>query len=392
MSVAQSPLQIRRWASLTLSLAAVGGPAAAGAQGTEQGAYIVRIGKDTLAAERFSRTPTALRGESVVRSPQTVVRSYALTFDANGNLLKYELTARKPGAPPSSRPLQHAILTPIGDSLRVEIHTDSARTMMVAAPRGTLPALNLAYGIYETAVMRAVKMGKDSVVIPMLFIGSNQTNDIPIKRIGKDSITLAAPFGVSRMRIDAVGHIMGSASPGSTQQVTVERVNSVDPQALALAFGDRGLGPLSPRDTARATVAGTTLLVDYSRPMKRGRVVFGNVVPWDSVWRTGANAATTFVTSKDIVLGGASVPAGTYTLFTLPTQGAGWKLIISRHTKEWGTDYDPKGDLARVDLKVVTLPAPVEQLTFAIDTQGSGGTLRFSWDETEARVPFEVKP
>jgi hypothetical protein len=147
---------------------------------------------------------------------------------------------------------------------------------------------------------------------------------------------------------------------------------------------------LSVRDTARATVGGGEVWVDYGRPMKRGREIFGNVVPWNSVWRTGANAATQLNTSIDLVIGGASVPAGKYTLWTLPTP-TGWKLIINKQTGQWGTVYDPAQDLVRVDAKVEALPAPVEQLVVAFEPTTAATAITFTWDKTRVSVPVSKK-
>ena len=149
--------------------------------------------------------------------------------------------------------------------------------------------------------------------------------------------------------------------------------------------------PQSPRDKAEATIGDAHVSVDYSRPSKRGRVIFGELVPWNTVWRTGANAATTFVTDKDLVLGGADVPAGTYTLYTLPAETGAWKLIVNKQTGQWGTVYDQAQDLARVDLKVAKVDAPVEQFTIEVKPEGKDGVLRLVWDETEASVPLTVK-
>ena len=83
----------------------------------------------------------------------------------------------------------------------------------------------------------------------------------------------------------------------------------------------------------------------------RDRKIFGGLVPYGQVWRTGANSATSLKTDVDLTIGGAPVPAGSYTLYTIPTE-TGWKLIINKQTGQWGTDYDEKQDLARVDMKV----------------------------------------
>jgi hypothetical protein len=161
--------------------------------------------------------------------------------------------------------------------------------------------------------------------------------------------------------------------------------------AATAAFATRPLGPLSVRDTARATVGGADVWVDYSRPMKRGREIFGNVVPWNTPWRTGANAATQFNTAVDLVIGGATVPAGRYTLWTLPTP-TGWLLIINKQTGQWGTEYHAEQDLVRVDAKVETLPAPVEQFVIAFaPTAAAPTTITFTWDRTKVSVPVAKK-
>jgi len=148
--------------------------------------------------------------------------------------------------------------------------------------------------------------------------------------------------------------------------------------------------PGSPHETAKATVGGATISVEYGRPYMRGRKIMGSLVPYGQVWRTGADAATTLTTSKALAIGGATVPAGKVTLYTLPAE-AGWKLIINKQTGQWGTEYDQAQDLARVDLTKKALSAPVDQLTIAIEPAGDGGVLKISWESTELSVPFTVK-
>ena len=160
-------------------------------------------------------------------------------------------------------------------------------------------------------------------------------------------------------------------------------------QATAM-FANRPLGQLSPRDTVRASISGTDVWVDYSRPTKRGREIFGNVVPWNTVWRTGANEATQLSSSADLVVGGATVPAGKYTLWTLPSP-TGWKLIINKQTGQWGTVYDAQQDLVRVDTKVEMLATPVEKLVIAFEPAAAGTTMTITWDKTKVSVPVAKK-
>jgi hypothetical protein len=145
----------------------------------------------------------------------------------------------------------------------------------------------------------------------------------------------------------------------------------------------------SPRDTTRASVGGATVVVDYGRPSKRGRDIFGGLVPYGEVWRTGANQATHFVTDKPLMFGSLMVPAGTYTIYTLPGSTS-WKLIINKQTGQWGTAYDQAQDLGRVDMKVEKLAAAVEQFTIKVVPNASGGVVRLEWDTSAATVPFMV--
>jgi hypothetical protein len=148
---------------------------------------------------------------------------------------------------------------------------------------------------------------------------------------------------------------------------------------------------LSPRDTARATIGGAHVLVDYGRPSKRNRVIYGGLVPWGEVWRTGANAATTFVTDKSLRIGGTTVPAGTYTLYTVPSQSGPWLLVVNKQTKQWGTEYHQDQDLARIPMTTSSVAPAVETFTIAIQPRGSGGTIDLVWDTTRAGVAFTVE-
>ena len=137
-------------------------------------------------------------------------------------------------------------------------------------------------------------------------------------------------------------------------------------------------------------IADDRIYVDYGRPSKRGRAIMGGLVPYGQVWRTGANAATTLVTPRDLRIGGTTVPAGTYTLYTLPGVSA-WQLIVNRQTGQWGTEYDPSQDLARIPMQVARTPAPVEQFTIALEP-GGGNVVNMAlmWENTRASVPVEL--
>ena len=136
---------------------------------------------------------------------------------------------------------------------------------------------------------------------------------------------------------------------------------------------------------------GKNIKTDYSSPRMKGRKIYGDLVPFGQVWRTGANEATTFVASSDVVVGGKAVPAGSYTIFTVPTADK-WTLIINKKTGEWGIPYKYESDeLARVDMKVSKLPSPLENFTISYEKSGNGCTMHLDWDTTRASVDISAK-
>jgi len=143
----------------------------------------------------------------------------------------------------------------------------------------------------------------------------------------------------------------------------------------------------SPPAKASVQLNGKKVSILYSAPSMRGRKIVGALVPYDTIWRTGANAATTLKTATALKIGTATVPAGTYTLFTLPSQNT-WKLIVNKQTGQWGLTYDPSKDLARIDMNKATLPAPQEKMSISFEnTHGASTQLHIRWETTDVWVP-----
>jgi Protein of unknown function (DUF2911) len=136
---------------------------------------------------------------------------------------------------------------------------------------------------------------------------------------------------------------------------------------------------------------GKTVTIDYSSPRAKGRKIFGELVPYGEVWRTGANEAATFVTDANLSVGGKGVPAGSYTIFTVPAQDK-WTLIVNKKTGEWGIPYKYESDeLVRADMKVAPTSSPVENFTITLTPAGGGCTLAMSWENTQASVDISGK-
>lgn len=157
------------------------------------------------------------------------------------------------------------------------------------------------------------------------------------------------------------------------------------------AAQEKGPRP-SPSATASCDLGGgATLTVAYSSPRVKGRQIFGGLVPYGEVWRTGANEATTFVTDADLNVGGKTIPAGKYTLFAIPDKDK-WTLIVSKKTGEWGTPYPgADNDFARIDMTASTLPSTAENFTIAFDKNPDGCIMRLDWETTRASISIKKK-
>jgi DUF2911 family protein len=150
-------------------------------------------------------------------------------------------------------------------------------------------------------------------------------------------------------------------------------------------------GGKSAHETTGSVVDGDRVTITYGRPTMKGREIWGKLVPFGKVWRTGSDEATILITQKPIVIGGTTVPAGAYTLFTLPNEDGSAKLIINKQIGQWGIgpgSYDASQDVARVDLKKETLETPVEEFTMAVTRDGQ---IKMSWDKTQYSVSFTVQ-
>ncbi|MGD0212790.1 MAG: DUF2911 domain-containing protein [Terriglobales bacterium] len=154
---------------------------------------------------------------------------------------------------------------------------------------------------------------------------------------------------------------------------------------------DKSKRPSPPASAECKFSDGKTIKIDYSSPRAKGRKIFGEatdkaLVPYGEIWRTGANEATKFVTDTNVTLGGKTIPAGSYTLFTIPKADK-WTLIINKKTAEWGIPYKYEADeLARVDMQVSKTAAPVENFTISFEPTGNKCRLHMEWENTRASI------
>jgi hypothetical protein len=212
-------------------------------------------------------------------------------------------------------------------------------------------------------------------------------------------VTAALVFATSDLGAQGQPIQPTQAAPAAQQAPRIPRATASTRASVAVLIDSRfdvheggWFGALSLAGPAK-------IAIDYGQPHMRGRNVIGmpGVVPWDTVWRTGANMSTQLTAEVDITIGNAFIPRGIYTLFSLPTR-TGWKLVVSKDVLQWGTDYDPSKDLARIDLRQRTLPEPIESLTFWLipvpenppSSTFPHGVLKFAWGRTELSTDWRV--
>jgi len=162
---------------------------------------------------------------------------------------------------------------------------------------------------------------------------------------------------------------------------------------------------VSPHDTISTVIEGNRVMIVYGRPYTKdphsgeARKIWGGLVPYGQIWRTGSDEATLLITQKPLAFGDTTIPAGAYTLWTLPNEDGTAKLAINKQIGQWGASrgdlkeiYDDSLDVARIDLKKAALDKPVDQFTMAIEKNPSGGgLLKMMWETTQFSVPFAVK-
>ena len=372
--------------------------------GAHRGAFVVRLGSDTIVVEKFMRTGNAYSVEQALRSPTARMFHTHIEVTPAGDIAAMNYRQRRIGAAPDAPLIASTDVKVTGDSATLlgKRGDSTVVNRRVAVAAGSLPTLPSSYVGYELVAMRLVASGRDSMQARLL--GPNGVTGYTAKRVGRDSVFFTFdPATTYRAHIDGQGRILHMHAPFTTFKIQLARVPDADIAKHAVAWSAApAMGILSPPDSVITRVGGANVAIRYSRPAKRGRVVFGDstvaMEPWGKVWRTGANEATRFSTDRDLTIGGATVPAGNYTLWTQLDRG-GWKLIVNKQLLRpdnsgrllWGTMHDAQHDLVRVPMTMSTLPSPVEHMTIALEPQGDGATLKVSWDVTQASVPLRVK-
>jgi hypothetical protein len=379
----------------------------------ERYGFITVLGKDTVAAERVARAPRSFTSDEVDQWPAVRLRHTEMTLAPDGTITHMVMDVRTPNASSPARRSRRVTADMTHDSVRVSIR-DSAGVKDTAFAIGgdiTVPHVSMMYGVIELEIATAIARGAaahmaagDSVPFHQFYpdrdIGENfvlHSGWVHPMPGGKVELWHDWLSGIGDATVDSGGRMLTYSGQRSTYKVEVRRlatppdVEAIGTELVAREKAAGGIREVSVRDTARATIGAATFTVDYGRPRARGRQLLGNVIDYGDVWRTGANAATQFTTSRPIALAGLVLPAGKYTLWTVPYKTGRVDLIVNKETGQWGTDYDRSHNLGTAALHVETVNAPVDEFTISIVPSGaSRGSMVFEWGTFRWTAPIVV--
>ena len=389
-----------------VSLIALAAAQLVAAPADEKASFITTLGRDTVAVESAAHSGNRVTGDILVRVPATVRVHYDVELRADGSVSRSTYESDPMGA--KNMAGRRLTLDFDGDSVRAVI--DSAgqtRKVVRPLPKGTVPMLMTGFGasyglyssmgLYELLLEHTKPSANDTLAVPAIDIANGAITQRKFLARSDTQIDVDY-FGIlwTHLTVDATGRITAADARETTEQTKTERAEFVDLGALARSFAaadrsGKGVGAASPNVIAKGTIGGQPVVVSYGSPRRRGRVILGAVVPYDKVWRTGANEATVLTFDRNMTIGGARVPAGAYSLWTIPKRDGTVQLIINRQHGQWGTDHDPAQDLVRVPMKASTAPAPQENFLVDIPGSGASGELRMSWDVFVWTVPIALE-
>ena len=378
----------------------------------ERYGFVTTLGNDTVSVERIERSPTRLVADGVDRWPFVRQRHTEFDLTPDGRIRHMVMDVRTPnGRTPRERGRR---VTADFSSNQVKISVrDSSGVRDTAFATGgaiTVPHASMMYSVIELEIAAALRQARatglapgDSVLFRQFYPDRDVGPSFTLHRGyvhplpgGKVELRHGWLAGTGDVTVDSAGRMLTYSGMRSTYKVSVARTSTpldVDAIGERMAAAERRTGPqqLSVRDTTRATIGPATFTVDYGRPLQRGRTLLGDVISYDRVWRTGANAATQFTTSAPITLAGLSLPAGSYTLWTVPHR-TGVDLIVNKQTGQWGTEYSRAQDLGTAPMKTDSVTPPVDKFTISIEpADARHGILAMAWGTFRWAVPIVVR-
>lgn len=367
--------------------------------------FLVKLGTDTVGVERVVRTGNRIDGVIVRHIPSTAMLKYTIELGKDGRVTSYEQGSyRGDGTPAPANAQTGAAATGLkmtfaGDSVIREVQVNGQPVVRrTAVPKGTLPAIGGSWLATEMQVAAARKDGKANVI--GFAANANAATSPDIRMLTPDSAEIVTQGFRVGVRTDKSGRLVHGDGSLTTQKYDVTVAKDADVLAIASAWASRETAgavaaPTNTPDSVVATIGTAHVVILYSRPARRGRELWGKLVPFDTTWRLGADYATQLKTDADLDIGGSRIAAGTYTLWLLPSQGQSYLLVNTRlqdprdpTRRLWGTQWDPAGDIARIPLeKQLNLPTNEERFHLFIDH----GMLMIHWGNSGYGVSIKAK-
>ena len=373
--------------------------------------FLTMLGHDTISIESITRQGNTLTSDEVDRFPRVEIRHTVVTLDDNGSIRHLVMDIHTPSEPPGQRD-RKVVANVANNKVRLS-KTDSTGTVnRDFATGGSIVVAHVQqmyslYELYFAAALKQAAASKLAIGSPVQmrqFYIDREFDRFPLghatvtpREGGKVEVYHDWLSGTGEALMDSGYNMLSYSGDRTTYKVQVKRLATPpDLKGVAYRFEIKetqggNVKSLSVRDTTRSQIGNAMFTVDYSRPLLRGRTLLGDVIPYDRVWRTGANAATQFTTSTPIKLAGLQVPAGTYTLFTAPHTN-GVDLIVNKQSGQWGTEYNRSLDLGTARLINEVATANVEEFTISIvPGDDRHGTLVFEWGLFRWITPIEVQ-
>lgn len=371
--------------ALSLLALAVG----AGSLSAQQASLVYRLGKDTLAIEQYTRSASGMTGEMVQRSGAAVVRvQYSLTLGKDGRPTAASIKRlQADGSMAPNVPTETRFSVRADSIVREVVFADSTQRRAFAAKQALINFPVFVYG--PTELLAGIKKSGGAVdSLPALGAAGN-LGFAGFTITGGDTVRLRGGSYAMALRFDGNNRLLALDGTLTTNKVLATRGSGgLDLASIARAM--KPTGALSLREVARGAFgAGGIVLIDYGRPSVRERTVWGGtLVPFDSVWRAGANDATHLFTTRTLTMGSLTIPPGMYSLWVLNTRNGAF-LILNKQTGQWGTQYDATQDLGRVPMTMASLPSHVEEFTIVVRAMGATrGVIEMSWGPSLMSVPF----
>ncbi len=368
------------------------------------GTFVTLLGRDTVVVESFTRIGNKLDGNLVVRVPGTVLIHYVVDLAADGTPSRSVVDVTPMGTSEVAK--RRVTIDYARDSVVVDVdsaghHSRGHAALKQPSYPQLMTGFGPSYGLYASPVLYelyaplARAAVGDTLRLTTIDIVHGRTfKRVFVKRSPRELDADFFGIAATHLTLDGAGRITAGDASETTEQTQMTRTAFVDVAPIARRFAaedhaGKGVGAVSPEVVARARLGGAPVVVTYSSPRRRDRVLLGKVIPYGSVWRTGANAATTLFFDNDLDIGGKRIPAGVYSLWTLPRSDGSVELIVNSQHGQWGTDYDASHDVAHIPMSVATVPSPQEDFAIAV-ADGTPGRLRISWGKFIWSVPVSV--